>query len=520
MDIETQNIEGSEAQGGRSRDAVRRPLTLALVVGATLFGMVLAGGFDLTPSGFAEESTATMVTVDEPVAGLPSFADLAEAVSPAVVSIQAVKIERGPRGRGGNPFEFFFGPRNQQPQERGEGQEGEPPGRRADSSGSGFVISADGLVVTNHHVIEDAEELVVFLNGREYPAEVQGDDPATDIALLKIEPEAPLAYLQLADSETVRVGDWVMAIGSPLQLNNSVSVGVVSAMGRSINITPDASLENFIQTDAAINFGNSGGPLVDLRGRVIGVATAINFGAENIGFAVPSSTLESILPQLKDSGVVRRGYLGVNITDLGFEEAEAFGYDSTDGALVTQVLPESPAGQAGIRHGDIIFKVDDRDVASNRDLIDYVASKPPKTKVRVKIFRGGDTVDATVTLGERPGVGEAPPEVVEETEGSIEWLGLQYQDISASVRENHSIPSSVDGVWVTSVRPDSPLFDKNVRPGDVIVDVNGDLIDGVEAFETAVEGVPSGKFLRFYVSRVDPRTGDVAASFFAVIRVP
>ncbi|MEO1370255.1 MAG: PDZ domain-containing protein, partial [Acidobacteriota bacterium] len=321
-------------------------------------------------------------------------------------------------------------------------------------------------------------------------------------------------------SEKVRVGDWVMAIGSPLQLNNSVSVGVVSAMGRSINITPDASLENFIQTDAAINFGNSGGPLVDLRGRVIGVATAINFGAENIGFAVPSSTLESILPQLKDSGVVRRGYLGVTITDLGFEEAEAFGFDSTDGALVTQVLPESPAGQAGIRHGDIITRVDDRDVASNRDLIDYVASKPPKTKVRVKIFRAGDMIDATVTLGERPGVGEAAPEVVEETEGSIEWLGLQYQDISPSVRENHSIPSSVDGVWVTSVRPDSPLFDKNVRPGDVIVDVNGELIDGVEAFETAVEGVPSGKFLRFYVSRVDPRTGEVAASFFAVIRVP
>ncbi|MEO1086376.1 MAG: PDZ domain-containing protein [Acidobacteriota bacterium] len=165
-------------------------------------------------------------------------------------------------------------------------------------------------------------------------------------------------------------------------------------------------------------------------------------------------------------------------------------------------------------------KVDDRDVARNRDLIDYVASKPPQTKVKVKIFRGGDIVDTTVTLGERPGVGEAAPEVVEETEGSIEWLGLQYQDISSAVRENHSIPDAVDGVWVTTVQPDSPLFDKNVRPGDVIVDVNGELIDGVEAFEAAVEGVPSGKFLRLYVSRVDPRTGEVAASFFAVIRVP
>ncbi|MEM1179578.1 MAG: trypsin-like peptidase domain-containing protein [Acidobacteriota bacterium] len=519
MDTETRSHDNLVSPPRKSREVARRSLTLALVVGATLFGMVVAGGFDLTPSGFAETSTATMVQV-EPVTGLPSFADLAEAVSPAVVSIQAVKIERGPRGRGGNPFEFFFGPRNQPPQQGPEGQGEEPPGRRADSSGSGFVISADGLVVTNHHVIEDAEELVVFLNGREYPAEIQGDDPATDIALLKIEPEEPLAYLQLADSETVRVGDWVMAIGSPLQLNNSVSVGVVSAMGRSINITPDASLENFIQTDAAINFGNSGGPLVDLRGRVIGVATAINFGAENIGFAVPSSTLESILPQLRDSGVVRRGYLGVNITDLGFEEAAAFGFDSTDGALVTQVLPESPAGQAGIRHGDIIVKVDDRDVANNRDLIDYVASKPPNTKVDVKLFRGGDYVDTAVTLGERPGVGDAPPEPAEETEGAIEWLGLQYQDISGALRDAHSIPSSVDGVWVTSVEPDSPLFDKNVRPGDVIVDVNGDQVDGVEAFEAAVEAVESGKYLRLYVSRVDPRTGQVAASFFAVVQVP
>ena len=499
-------------------ERARKPLTLALVVGATIFGMVLAGGFDLTPSGFAQESESTMVKVT-PVAGLPSFADLAEAVSPAVVSIQAVKIERRPQGRGGDPFEFFFGPRRRQAPPQGEdGQQ--PPGRRADSSGSGFVISPDGLIVTNHHVIEDAEELVVALNGREYPAEVQGDDPATDIALLKIEPEEPLTYLQLADSEEVRVGDWVMVIGSPLQLDNSVSVGVVSAMGRSINITPDASLENFIQTDAAINFGNSGGPLVDLQGRVIGVATAINFGAENIGFAVPSSTLDSILPQLRDSGVVRRGYLGVNITDLDFDEAEAFGFDSTDGALVTQVLPESPAGQAGVKHGDIIVQVDDKKVASNRDLIDYVASKPPEAKVKVKLFRGGEYMTQTVTLGERPGVGEAEVEPEPETEGSIEWLGLQYQDISSALRDAHGIPSELDGVWVTGIEPTSPLFDENVRPGDVIVDVNGELIDGAEAFEAAVEAVPSGSFLRLYVRRVDPRSGEVAASFFAVVRVP
>ena len=492
----------------------RRPTTLMLVFGALTLGMVLAGGFDLTPKSYAAsgDTSAHAVKIETPISnGLPGFADLAEAVSPAVVSIQATKIER--RGnRGQDPFEFFFNP-----QRRPRGEQQQP--QRSDSSGSGFVISADGLVVTNHHVIEDAESLTVVLNGREYPAQVKGDDPATDIALLKIETDEPLTYLELADSDGLRVGDWIMVIGSPLQLQNSVSVGVVSAKGRSINITPDASLENFIQTDAAINFGNSGGPLVNLSGEVVGIATAINFGAENIGFAVPVNTLQGILPQLRDHGVVRRGYLGVNIVDLGFEEAEAFGLDSTDGALVTRVMENSPAEDAGLQYGDIIVKVNGEPIQSNRELIDYVSARPPGDKVDVTVFRNGDYERATITLGERPGV-ETPlvdPEPEESSE--IDWLGIQYQDITDQTRQNHSMPEEIHGVWITQVAPDSPLYDKNVRPGDLIVDVNGNKISSGADLEAAVKEVPSGKYLRIYVTRIDPRSG-AANSFFAVIRVP
>lgn len=505
----------------------RNTFTGTLVMATVLFGMVLAGGMHLAPVSRADDQNGQDggspayraetglegggVTLAAPTAGgLPSFADLAEAVSPAVVTIQAVKIETASESRGRDPFEFFFPRRRPSPQEPEEPQE-----RRSDAAGSGFVISADGLVVTNHHVIEDASDLRVLLGGRQYHAEVKGDDPATDIALLKIEAEKELPYLNLGDSDSLRVGDWVMVIGSPLQLQNSVSVGVVSAKQRSINITPDFSLESFIQTDAAINFGNSGGPLVDLQGQVIGIATAINFGAENIGFAVPSSTLRRILPQLRDTGTVRRGYLGVEIVDLTYDDAQAWGLDSTAGVLVQRVTEDGPAEAAGLEHGDIILQVGDHKVEQNRDLIDYISALPPGTQVEVTLYRDGKTLKRTLELDERPTLGT--PEVRREPQEAsrIEWLGLHYQDLTTALRSNHGIPEDQEGVFVTQVAPSSPLFEESMRAGHVIVEVNGAAVNNVAEFERAVEAVPSGGFLRLYAKSFTPER-----AYFAVVRVP
>ncbi|MCI0347449.1 MAG: Do family serine endopeptidase, partial [Chloroflexi bacterium] len=435
----------------------------------------------------------------------------------AVVSIAASTFESAPRRRGMDPFEFFFGPRQRGPQPEQEEEE-EEQRFRAESGGSGFLISPDGLVVTNNHVVRQADQLTVILGNRRYDAEVKGTDPATDLALLKIDAGDNLAYLQLGDSDALRVGDWVMAIGSPLTLEHTVTVGVVSAKGRQLGIS-DGSFENFIQTDAAINFGNSGGPLVNLRGEVIGINTAINFGAENIGFAVPANTLKQILPQLRESGRVTRGYLGIEVGNLDFKDAEAFGLSSTDGALVQAVIEGGPAENAGVRHGDIVLKVDDVEVAETRDLIDYVSSRPPGAEVRLELLRSGKRETVRVKLTERPGSPDAPGPVPDDAEGGIEWLGLQYQNLSPGLREMHGIPDRARGVWITQVAPDSPVHDEGIQSGDLIAEVNGEPVEDVEDFERLVEEAPSGSYIRFYVQRFVQR-GERTLSFFAPVRKP
>jgi serine protease Do len=497
----------------------RQFVTLLMVLAAVAFGMVLASGFGLTVPGLADDAPGPQVVsgTAATAGGLPSFADLAEAVEPAVVSIRADSFESAPRQRRVDPFEFFFGPRRrpQQPEEE------EPESRRfrQESGGSGFVISADGLIATNNHVVEDADRLVVTLEEREYEAEVVGTDPATDLALLKVDAGRNLKYLKLGDSESLRVGDWIMAIGSPLRLEHTVTVGVVSAKGRSIGITPEFSLENFIQTDAAINFGNSGGPLVNLRGEVVGIATAINYGAENIGFAVPVATLRQILPQLRDEGRVTRGYLGVNIGNLSFELAQSFGFDSTDGAVVQDALDGQPASDAGVRPGDIILRVDDVKVTDTRDLIDYVSAKRPGDEVTLHIWREGDSVDLDVELGERPGTETAVAEAEDDEAGGIDWLGIRYQELTPSLREDHGMPESARGVWLTRVEPDSPLYDAGVRTGDIIAEVNGRSVEDGDVFEQLIGDVPGGSYLRLYVQRYDPRSENWT-SFFAPVRKP
>jgi len=501
----------------------RNLATFLLVLGAVIFGMVLAGGLQLTLPGTADPQaplSATQVAASKPgVAVIPSFADLAQAVDPAVVSIQAATIEKGPRDRrdGVDPFEFFFGPRRRGPGDQQQPQPGQPEEFRSDAGGSGFVISRDGLVVTNYHVVEGASEVKVHLGDRDFTAEVKGTDRATDIALLKINAGDSLRYLELGDSESVRVGDWVMVIGNPLNLDKTVTTGVVSAKGRSIGIS-DVSFENFIQTDAAINFGNSGGPLVDMQGRVIGIATAINYGAENIGFAVPVDTLKQILPQLREKGSVSRGYLGVQIGNLSYEQAQAFGLEAGEGALVGAVESGTPAAKAGLRHGDIILSVDGVKVKQTRDLIGYVSAKEPNSTVTLDVWRDGKITKREVKLGERPEDDEVAETSPAEGESGIGWLGLQYQDLSANLRSLHGIPDDVSGVLISNVTPTSPLYEQAVRPGSIITEVNGQEIRSVADFEEIVKATKPKSYLRFYVQNIG-RNGQ-SQPFFAVVQVP
>ncbi|MFP3940698.1 MAG: Do family serine endopeptidase [Thermoanaerobaculia bacterium] len=496
----------------------RQIAAITLLLAGTVFGLVLSTGLSTTSPGYADSDGPGPVQVPagEDTVATPDFAALAEAVRPAVVSIQSSRIGRDGRSGGVNPFEFFFGPQRPGPERERERQQ---PFRQ-DSTGSGFVVSADGLIVTNNHVVENADQVAVTLNGRSYPAEVRGTDPATDVALLQIDPDREVPYLELGDSEGLRVGEWIMVVGSPLRLEQTVTVGVVSAKGRSLGVL-DSSFENFIQTDAAINFGNSGGPLLNVRGQVVGIATLINFGAENIGFAVPVNTLKQILPQLREHGEVHRGYLGIQIQDVDWEIAEAFGLDEPQGVLVNSVMPEQPADAAGLEHGDIVLEVDGRPVDDTRFLIDYVSAKGPGESVELTILRNDERMERTVELTERPSEAETTEEREDDTESGIEWLGIRYQDLTENARQMHGVPSGVDGVWITSVEPTSPLWEQGVRNDGVIyviTEVNGRPVESAREFEELAEAVPPGSRVRLYIRRF--ANGEEAPPIFVFPRKP
>ncbi|HET9768791.1 MAG TPA: trypsin-like peptidase domain-containing protein [Thermoanaerobaculia bacterium] len=521
----------------------RRWGTALLVAGAVAFGVALAGSVDWTPAGWGAADDKEAVSVHAGRGGLPSFADLAEAVAPAVVTIRAVSFQEAPEGRGspadddadgaaggdgkgdgrGNEndpfFDFFFPHRRDQPgPDRGPQS---PREFRSEAGGSGFVISGEGLIATNYHVIEGASELMVTVGDdpRELPAKVRGIDPLTDLALIQVTAERRLRHLRLGNSGRVRVGDWIMVIGNPLRLGRTVTVGVVSAVGRSgLGIT-DVSFENFLQTDAAINFGNSGGPMVNLDGEVVGIATAINWGAENVGFAVPASTIARVMPQLEAQGKVRRGYLGVNIENLDFRAQQAFGLPTGQGALVIQVNEGTPGAEAGLEHGDVILAVDGHPVGTTRDLIDYVSDRAPGSQVQLEVLRGGKRIPRTVTLGERPSGEEAPEPPEEHAQPGVEWLGLRYGDLTPGIRSSHGIPDDVQGVWVRAISPRSPLVDEGVEPGDVVTEIDGRPVRTVAELEAVVKAARSGSYLRFYVQRFDPRSGR-SGQFFAFARVP
>ncbi|WP_236544430.1 DegQ family serine endoprotease [Roseovarius atlanticus] len=416
-----------------------------------------------------------------------SFADLAQKVSPAVVNITTSTVVAQGTGPSpivpeGSPFEDFF----RDFQDRNNN--GDRP-RRTSALGSGFVISEDGYIVTNNHVIETADEIIIeFFSGRELEATVIGTDPKTDIALLKVDADEPLPFVSFADSDTARVGDWVIAMGNPLGQGFSVSAGIVSARNRELSGTYD----DYIQTDAAINRGNSGGPLFNLDGQVVGVNTAIlspNGGSIGIGFSMASNVVTRVVDQLQEFGETRRGWLGVRIQDVTDDVAEAMGLEKVAGALVTDV-PEGPAEDAGMKAGDVIMQFDGFEVEDTRGLVRRVGNTAVGKTVRVVVFREGKTQTLRVTLGRREaaeGVVPAaqPGEADEPSE--TELLGLTLTQLDDELRSQLELDDNANGLVVSDIDNLSEAYEKGMRAGDVITEAGQQKLSSISDLEARIE---------------------------------
>ena len=418
--------------------------------------------------------SATAHPVKGPGEGPHSVSDLAASLQDSVVNIstsQTLKASRGiplPKVPKGSPFEEFFEDFFNRQQ-----KEGRP--RRVSSLGSGFVIDPEGLIVTNNHVIQEADEIEVnFNDGTKLKViEVVGRDTKSDLALLRVKPEKPLKAVPFGDSAAMKVGDWVMAIGNPFGLGGSVTLGIISAKKRDINAGP---YDEFLQTDAAINRGNSGGPLFDMSGKVVGVNTAIispTGGSIGIGFAIPAATATHIIAQLREFGETRRGWLGVRIQTVTDEIADSLGLDKPSGALVASVTPESPAAQAGIEATDVIVKFDGQDVPNMRVLPRIVARTKIGSAVKVEVLRKGKKMDFEVKIGRLPEDDAKKAEKVEPkpTEKKTFLLGLSIAPLSDALRKQYGISDKVKGVVVTDVEASSTAAQKNIKAGDVIVEV-------------------------------------------------
>ena len=435
---------------------------------------------------------------DEPPAPQPSmptsinFADIAARLNPAVVNIDATARARRARrlveegGRRGGPIDPFD-----------LGRRGDAPRR---GTGTGFLIDAEGHVLTNHHVIEGAERLTVKLaDGRTLRADVVGSDPDTDIALIRVEGSGPFPHAVLGDSSRLRVGEWVCAIGNPLAYEHTVTVGVVSFIGRKLF---DPTLDNYIQTDAAISFGNSGGPLINSRGQVIGINSAISRQASNIGFAVPINQARAILPQLKKLGRVERGYIGVTLRDVDPDLRASLKLGSTRGALVQDVKAGSPAARVDLRPYDVIVSFDGRPVTTQDRLSRDIAERLPGSAARLEYVRDGRAQSVTVRLAERPkeGVERTVPTAQRSTQrtGPGE-LGLSLVEIDDSNAHRFDIPVGMTGLFVQSVEPLSAAYDGGIDRGSIILEINRQPVNSVASFRRIVNAVRSGDVLAFYL---------------------
>ncbi len=417
-----------------------------------------------------------------------SFAPLADKVTPAVVNISSEQqIAPGQMPRlpfeipEGSPFEEFF---------RQFGGPDQRP-RQAMGLGSGFIIDPDGLVVTNNHVIDDATGIKVTLSdGMQYDATVVGSDPQTDLALLKIDTKTSLPSLDWGDSDRIKVGDWVVAVGNPFGLGGTVTAGIISARSRDIRSGP---FDDFLQVDASINQGNSGGPTFDLEGRVVGVNTAIaspNGGSVGIGFAIPSNLAKPIIEQLRETGRVERGWHGVQVQAVTPELASALGLEEPKGALVSDVIPGSPAQKAELRQGDVILGFDGREIEEMRDLPRIVAETPADKPVELRVWREGAEVKQSVTIARQDqraqtlALGEESEADVAGSGSVSQTLGASLAPLTEELRRHYRLDAEVAGVVVTQLAPDGLAAGQGLREGDVIVSVNRQAVRSPEEVET------------------------------------
>jgi serine protease Do len=483
-------------------------LSLTAIV-AFLVGAIFAGGVSRssvsagTPKTAAPGRTAGRLA-NAPSTSLVNFADVVERINPAVVNIDATTRGRDSRRRRerdapeppdlfDQPFDFN-GPR----------QERDAPHRGA---GSGFIIDADGSILTNNHVIDHAERITVKLSdGRSFVARVIGADPDTDIALIKIDGQPGLPVAPLGDSSTLRMGEWVCAIGNPLGYEHTVTVGVVSFLGRKLF---DESLDNYIQTDAAINFGNSGGPLINARGEVIGINAAISSRASSIGFAVPIDGASAILPQLRARGRVARGYIGVMLRDIDADLQRSLKLPVSRGAVVQDVTAGSPGDRAGVQPYDVIVALDDHTVVNDDELIRDISARAPGTGAHLRLIRDGREQVVTLKLAERPPreaadrpapvEGSRPAAAPEKKVDGETRLGLTVREIDRATAERLDLPKQIKGVVISRVEPMSSAFDSDITRGSLLLEMNRQRVESVADYRRLARGVHAGDIVTFYL---------------------
>jgi serine protease Do len=484
-------------------------VTLALTaIVSFLVGAIVAGGTNKSTvrAGTTPRPASIRPVVHaggaSPTSALVNFADVVERINPAVVNIDATARGRETRRRGRiriDPSDPFDGPDG--------GGRGDTPRRGA---GSGFIIDADGSILTNNHVIDRAERITVKLSdGRTLRARVIGADPDTDIALIKVDGQTSLPVAPLGDSGTLRMGEWVCAIGNPLGYEHSVTVGVISFLGRKLF---DESLDNYIQTDAAINFGNSGGPLINARGEVVGINAAISSRASNIGFAVPINGAAAVLPQLRARGRVSRGYIGVALRDVDADLERSLKLTVSHGALVQDVTGGSPGDRAGLRPYDIIVALDDEAIANDDGLIQEISARTPGSVARLRFVRDGREQTIPVKLAERPardadkaGASGEPPSPPDRSRADADnvLLGLNVRDLDRQTADKLDLPRETHGVLITRVEPMSSSFDSGIDRGTVLLEINRQRVQSVADYRRIARAAHPGDILTLYLYSPD-----------------